>query len=141
MLNLKTVTQGVETLLKNNLGGYTIQRNVARNVDPNMAAKGNGWIGIYRDSLEYRPHGTVGHMAIIGIRVEVQVASMKSADIAEDKLQDAEADILAVLNNDKKLSGTVDMTTGYEIAYEYNADEEIYHHAAVISIRAEARVT
>lgn len=141
MINYKNITQGVETILNDNLSGYTITRNAERNVDPDIAARGKGWIGIYRGPLNYESHtiGTTPWMAEINIKVEIQVASMKSGDDAEDKLQDAEKEIIDVLTANKKLNNTVDMTNGYEIDYEYNADEQIYHHAAIITIKAEAR--
>ena len=141
MINLKTITAGVETILNAGLTGYTITRNEERNVDPNIAAQNNGWIGIYRGRLEYETYatGSIPWMAHIEVKVEVQIASFTSGEDAEDKLQDAEKAVIDVLVANKKLNNTVDMTNGYSIDYEYNADEEIYHHAAIITIKAEAR--
>ena len=152
MINLKLITQAVETLLKDNLGvinsqaskdGYTIERNAARNSDPNIAARGKGWIGIYRAKLSYKPLTLNQWKANIDIDVELQVAHFKSGDIAEDMLQDGEQAILNVLTANKNLSGTVGMTNGYDIDYQYNTDVQhgLYHHAAVITIEAEAQVT
>ncbi len=141
MINFKDITQGVEKLLNDNLNGYTIVRNEERNVDPSLAAKNKGWIGIYRGPLEYETTriGSIPYTVLIDIVVEVQVADMKSGADAENKLQDAELEILTVLNSDKKLSKTVEMTHGYSIEYEYNADEQIYFHSALITIHAEKR--
>ena len=153
MINLKLITQAVETLLKDNLGeynsnnnlddGFTIERNAARNSDINIAARGEGWIGIYPARVEYSTLTTAQWLANIEIDVELQVAHYNSGDIAEDRLQDGEQAILNVLTANKNLSGTVGMTNGYDINYQYNADVQqgLYHHSAVITIKAEAQVT
>lgn len=152
MINLKRITQAIETLLKDNLGvvnsqaskdGYTIERNAARNSDPNIAARGKGWIGIYRAKLNYTPLTLNQWLASIEIDVELQVAHFQSGDIAEDRLQDGEKAILDVMTANLNLSGTVGMTNGYDVTYEYNADVQqgLYHHSSVITIKAELQVT
>lgn len=139
MINFKDITQGVEKLLNDNLQGYTIVRNEERNVAPSIATQGKGWIGIYRGSLEYETAriGNVPWSVFIDIIVEVQVADMRSGADAEDKLQDAELEVLNVLVSDKKLNATVEQTHGYSIEYEYNADEDIYFHSSLITIHAQ----
>lgn len=141
MINLATITAAVKTLLDDGLDGYNINRNAARNTDPQVAARTNGWINVQRGSLNYRPHSTGSQpwLAQIGIRVEVQVASIKSGEDAEDKLQTAEKAVMDVLNGDRKLGSTVDQVTGYDITYEFNDAGQVYHHAAVITINAEVR--
>lgn len=141
MINLSTITAGIETILNANLSGYTIERNPRRNVDPNLAAKGKGWIGIYRGMLSYMPHttGATPWLATIAARVEIQVASMRSGEDAEDKLQEAETEVMEVLADNLTLNGTVNMTMGYEITYETNEDEQVFYHAALITIKAEVR--
>lgn len=139
MINFKDITKGVEDLLNDNLNGYVITRNAERNTDPNVAAQGKGWIGIYRGALEYETAriGNIPYSAFIDIIVEIQVADMGSGADAEDKLQDAELEVLNVLKGDKKLNKTVEMTNGYSVEYEYNADEQIYHQSALITIHAQ----
>ena len=141
MINLSEITAAVENLLKSGLSGYSIHRNAARNTNADLAARGSGWINVMRGSVDYRAHsiGDLPWMASIQVTVEVQAASMSSAEDAEDRLQNAEKAVLDVLTGDKKLGNTVDMTNGYSIKYEYNAQEKIYHHAAIITIKAEAR--
>jgi hypothetical protein len=141
MINFKDIMKGVEQLLNDNLSGYVITRNAERNVDPSIASQDKGWIGIYRGSLEYETVriGNIPYSVMIDIIVEVQVADFQSGAEAENKLQDAELEILTVLNKDKKLNATVEMTNGYSIEYEYNADEQVYFHSALITIHAEKR--
>ena len=141
MINFKTILKGVESVLRDNLTGYTITRNEQRNTDPDLAAKNKGWIGIYRGALNYDSYatGSIPWLVSIEIKVEVQCASLQSGEDAEDRLQDAENEILGVLHDNKKLDNTVDMTNGFDVEYEYNDLEEIYHHAAIITLRSEAR--
>ena len=141
MINFKTILRGVEKVLRDNLTGYTITRNEPRNQDPDTAAKGSGWIGIYRGKLGYSSYAIGGTpwMVEVETKIEIQCASMASGEDAEDRLQDAETEVLTVLNANKKLNNTVDMTNGYDIEYEYNDLEEVYHHAAIITLKSEAR--
>lgn len=141
MINYKDITRAIESILREDLTGYDIQRNPQRNTDPNIAARGKGWIGIYRGPLSYAAHTTGGSPWLVDIRprVEVQAASMQSGADAEDRLEDAVKDVMDVLTANKKLAGTVAMTNGYEITYEYNTAEQVWHHAALITILAEVR--
>ena len=143
MINMKDITKAVKKILDNNLSDYVIERNPKRNEDPNIAARGKGWIGVYRGGLDYDPHttGSQPWLAHPSVMVEIQTASLLSGADAEDRLQDAEEEVMDVLTANKNLSGTVSMTMGYEIKYEYNEDEEaqIYFHAAIITIKTEVR--
>jgi len=143
MINIKTITQGIETVLNANLTKYIITRNAERNEDPSLASGSTlGWIGIYRGPVDYEAHsiGSTPWMATIEPVVEVQAASFSSPEDAEDRLQDAEKAVLDVLTANKTLNNTVDMTNGYSIDYEYNYQgKEVYFHSAIITIKAEAR--
>jgi len=143
MINMKDITKAVKTILDDNLSDYIIERNPKRNEDPNIAARGKGWIGIYRGGLDYDAYttGSTPWLAHPSLMVEIQAASLLSGADAEDRLQDAEEEIMDVLTANKNLNGTVSMTMGYEVKYEYNEDEEaqIYFHAAIITIKTEVR--
>lgn len=142
MINIKLVTQAIEDILNAGLSGYIITRNAERNVDPDLAAQSNGWIGIYRGKVDYESYAIGSTPWKVGIEpiVEVQAASFLSGEDAEDRLQDAEKAVLDVLVANKNLNSTVGMTNGYSIEYEYNNQgKEVYFHAAIITIKAEAR--
>ena len=139
MIDYKAILDAIQTLLEDNLDGYTITRNEARNSDPNIASKGKGWIGIYRGSLKYEPGrvmtGSGRWDATMEPTVEIQTASGKSGADAESRLQDAEYEILELLDANPKLSNTVGMTNGYSIDYQYNTEaEELYHLSSIITI-------
>lgn len=140
MIDIGGITKAVKDLLTANLTGYVIERNAERNADPNRASQDNGLINILRGSVRYSPYttGAVIWKTEVRIKVEVQYAHMDK-ESAEDGLQDAEKAVLDVLNAHRTLGGTVLMSMGYDINYEYNADEQIYHHASIITIIAETR--
>lgn len=141
MIDISTITKAVEAMLISGLDGYVITRNELRNEDPNVAAGNKGWVGIYRGGQKLSPR-TTGNMPWGGeveIVVEVQTASMRSGAEAEERLQAAEKEVMDVLEADKKLGGTVDMTMGYEVRYEVNADTQTYFQAAIITVKAEVR--
>ena len=147
MLNFKNITQAAETLLIQNAGeDYTIERNAVRPSDAIgiMRNGKKGWIGIYRGSIGYEPHstGAIPWMAAIRFVIEIQIASIESADDCEDRLCDAEKEIMDILETNRKgakLGGYVNNIIGYEVEYEMNEVEATYYQAALITVIAEVR--
>jgi hypothetical protein len=141
MVNFKDITAAIVTLVKAACPTYEVKRNPVRPQAPFASAFKTAWVGVYRDSLDYRTRTLGGSPWLVTVRaiVEVQVASAKSEEDAEDKLCTAEAAVLDALNADKKLGGTVHMTNGYSIAYEINRDDQTYYQSALITIEAEVR--
>ena len=140
IINYSTITKAIESLLQNNLRGYIITRNEERNTDPNRAIDG-GWIGIYRGNVSYdaRVIGARPWNAILRPMIEIQVASVISGSDAEEKLQAAEKEVIDILSANKTLSGTVNMTNGYSMDYEYNPINNIYFHSVTITLNCETR--
>lgn len=143
MINLKLITQAVESLLKENLTGYQVERNPERPEDPWKATASAAWVGIYKGDTEYKGHAIGGQpwLANVNIIIEVQVASFTSEDDCEDRLLTAEAAVLSVINSNRQLSGTVDMVEGYTITYAENRDTQSYFQAAIITVRAQVRTS
>jgi hypothetical protein len=143
MVNLKTITQAVETLLNANLTGYQIERNPIRPNEPWKASANTAWIGIYKGAIEYEGHsvGAMPWLANVNVIIEVQAASALSADDCEDRLLDSQKEVLDVINNNRTLSGNVDMVMGYTIDYETNADIQTFYQAAIITVRAQIRTS
>ena len=147
MINFKDITKAAENLFIEEVGGsYWIERNAVRPVDPIYVQRDGkkAWLGIYRNSLSYEAHTTGATPWLVEVRfvVEIQTASLISADDCEDKLCDAEKEIIDVLEADRKsgkLSGTVHNIVGYDIAYELNEDEKTYYQAALITVIAQVR--
>ena len=147
MINFKNITQAAETLLTSQVGdSYTIERNPVRPAEPSRIIRDGkkGWIGIYRGSLKYDAHtvSATPWLVTISFTIEIQVASFASAEDAEDRLCDAEKEIIDILEADRrsgKLGGYVHNIVGYEINYDVNEDEQTYYQAAIITINAEVR--
>lgn len=142
IIDMGGITKAVEDLINDNLTGYTVTRNKQRNEDPNLAAKGSGWIGIWRGDRSYVPHttGATPWLVNLDIIIEIQYASWTDADVVEDRLMDAEKEIMDILNDNRTLSGTVLMTGGYSVIDNKNETEEgVYFQASVITLKAQAR--
>jgi hypothetical protein len=137
ILNYSDVTKGIEDILNQRLSGYVITRNDRKNADPNRCP----WIGIYRGSLVYEAHTIGGRpwKASPSPQINIQVASTLSGDDAEDRLQEAEKEVIEALETDRTLGSTVSMILGYNINYEYSQTDEIYYHGCTITIRTETR--
>lgn len=103
-----------------------------------------GWIGIYRGNMTYEAFaiGSRPWKAKIRLVIEIQVSSTKSADDCEDRLCDAEKEIIDILEVDRKsgkLGGYVENIVGYEIDYDINQSEQTFYQAAIITVIAEQR--
>jgi len=142
MIDYADITAAIKAILIANLDStYLIVRNEERNVNPNLPQRKGKLINISRGPVSYNAYtlGNTPWLVTIRPKIEIQVSSMISGEDAEDKLQDAEKAVLNVLTANKKLSDTVAMTNGYEIEYEYNQNEQIYHHASIITLICESR--
>jgi hypothetical protein len=136
------VTKAVEDILSKYLTGYIITRNERKNTDPNICIEaGTGWIGIYRGAVSYAANTIGSRPWLVDIEplINLQVVSTFSGDDAEDRLQDAEKDVIEALENDRTLDNTVNHVLGYELDYEYNDLNDIYHHGVNIRIKAQTR--
>jgi hypothetical protein len=141
MIDFSLITSAIEKILNEHTNGYIIERNSRRNTDPNIAATGNGWIGIRKDTIEYSAHTTGRSPWLVQIEplVEVQYASLNSISEAEDKIENSINEILGILNDHLTLDGVVSYINGFRIRYEINQEVDAYFYAGIITIRAEAR--
>jgi hypothetical protein len=144
MVNVKEITQAVEAILKEKLQNYLVERNPIRPSDPWKATVNKAWIGVYRGSTDYVGYavGSMPWMANLTFVIEIQTASLTSAEDSEDKLLDAEKAVLDIINTNRNLSGVVDLLTGYNIDYEINQlGSKVYYQAAIITVRAQVRTS
>lgn len=144
IVNLKTITRAIEDMLKTAHGGdYLIVRNAERNMEPNVPSIKGAWVNVTRGDAAYTPGrvmATNPHMWTYAptVKVEIQTASLQSADDAEDKLLDVEYAIMTTLTaNMRVASGAV--LQGFDIAYEYLTDGTAHVYSATITIKLEVR--
>lgn len=151
MINTATVTAAVVAQLKAGLPAQTdagldyrdalITRREYVNRNPGLTP----WIGVYprRRSLAPRTLGNTATMwqATFEITVVVQATSRRSGEGAEDLLEEYHADVLAALESDRTLGGTVDMIVGYQTEYSYveTESESLFFQEALITLTAEAK--
>ncbi|MBW2638371.1 MAG: hypothetical protein JRC86_12830 [Deltaproteobacteria bacterium] len=102
-----------------------------------------GWIGIYAGptSIETHTTGSQPYLVHPRVRVEVQVASTKSGEDAEDRLENAIEEIWGVMAAvaNRTLGGYVGTSIVEKIEREYNADTQIWHYAGILTIKGETR--
>lgn len=140
MIDVFAITSAVEDMLDEHTADYTITRNDARNEDPNVAAKGNGWIGIWSGDEEYEAYCTGPNPWLVNldITIEVQYAHFSDAKEAEDQIERAKNEILGIIGDHPTLDGTVTEITGIRVNRERNQVAG-YHYAAVITVRVLTR--
>jgi len=123
VINFKDITSALETQIKSynttNLD-YLITRNKRQNTEDNIAVA--GWVGIYRDGVNYQPHSSGANpwLAEPKIRVEIQAASYKSEADCEEKLEEITEFIMNAIESDRTIGGTVQMITEYDLDYDDN---------------------
>ena len=144
MINFSDITQAVENILKSDTAGYTIERCSTRNTDPNVAATGKGHINIYKGSIDHDAHTTGSRRwkATVETKIEIQCADNEGWQ-ADDSLEDSVQEILGIIDTESKkaspFEGDIGHITGFRIEYETNQGAEMYHVAAIITIRSEIR--
>ena len=141
MVDMKVITSAVKALLVANFSDCTIVRNARRNVDPNTAAQGDGWMGVYKGGVEYTPLTTGRYFqSDIEVVVEIQKADFQNLGAkVEDELEVLVQSALEVFTAEPTLSGTVDSTMGYDVDYDINTDNEVYIYSALITISAQVK--
>jgi hypothetical protein len=141
MINVSTIMAQVQEWLQDDikLDGFIVERSEFVNEDPGRAA--NGWIGIYRRSVDYDPrnlgvtpnnyHGTLDFMVV------VQRTSMKSGADAEDALEES---VLHVLERVVQIPRDyVDHFSDILVDYTYLESDRttMYFQGALITFTAE----
>ena len=144
MINFSDITQAFENVLKSETAGYTIERCSTRNTDPNIAAQGNGHINVYKGSIDHDAYTTGSRRwkAMVETKIEIQCADNEGWR-ADDSLEDAVQEILGIIDTESKkaapFEGEAGNVNGFRIEYETNQGAEMYHVAAIITVRSEIR--
>jgi hypothetical protein len=98
MINVATIMAQLQEWLEDdiNLDGYIVERSEFVNEDPGRAA--NGWIGLYRRSVDYDPRNLGvppnNYQGTLDFMVIVQRTSMKSGAATEDILEESVKNVL-----------------------------------------------
>ena len=141
MINVATIMKQLEGWLRDDvkLTGFVIERSEFINEDPGQAA--NGWIGIYRRSVDYDPRNLGiapnNYMGTVDFMVVVQKTSMLSGADAEDEL---EGSVKNVLDRVVQLpKDHVDHFSDITVDYTYLETDRktMYFQGALITFTAE----
>jgi hypothetical protein len=141
MINVSTVMKQVQDWLADGAGfdEFKITRSEYVNEDPGIAM--NGWIGIYRRTVDYEPRNlgkpTGNYEASVGFVVMVQRASLKDGESCEDALEES---VKAVLDRMIQIPKTyIDHFSDITIDYTYLESERktMYFQGALITFTAE----
>lgn len=118
-----------------------VDRNEYINQDPNRCP----WIGVYRGHVSYTPRTLGRHSATwkatISPVIVMQHVNWESPETCESEMEGYIEKVMSAVWADPTLGNTVDMLTGFEIAYDYQETDKttMYYQQAVITLNAEAR--
>ena len=141
MINVATVMEQILQWLKDdsNLQTFRIERSEFVNEDASLAR--NGWIGLYRQSVDYDPRNLGvspnNYHGELTFLIFVQRATLSSGSDAEDNL---ELDVKNVLDRIVQIPRTyIDTFTDLVVEYTYqNTDRTtMYFQGALISVTAQ----
>lgn len=143
MLNFNTITEGVKSTLESSafFSGWDMVVGEVVNEDPGI----DNWLGIYRGTISYAPHGLGGvnarrWLASVDFKIIVQTFDVQGA-LAETDLEEKVQNVLETLETNRTLGGTVSMLNGYDVEYTYIAEDDatLFFQAAVIQVHAEVQ--
>lgn len=109
--NVADITQAIEAMLNDSpdvgQAGVLVERSAEERLTPTL----HGWVGIYRDGVDYPPR-TLGFGAgmrnqLIRLYLVVQETDPTSGDECEDRLEALKQKVVGVLLSDPSLRGTV----------------------------------
>lgn len=140
MINVSTIMQQIVEWFENdiNLDGVYVERGEFVNEDPGRAT--NGWIGIYRISVDYDPRNLGvppnNYEADLRFMVIVQRAMLSCGADAEDALEKNVKDVLDRLVQIPRTY--IDHFSDISIDYTYeNTDRKtMYFQGALITVTA-----
>ncbi len=140
MINVSTITKEIKEWFEDGvaLAGVTVVRSEFANEDPGIAS--NGWIGVYRRSVDYDPRnlGTApdNYEGDVIIDIVVQKTHHGSGEQAEDALEELIKDVLDRLVQIPRTH--IDHFLDLLIEYTYLETDRatLYFQGAIITVTA-----
>lgn len=145
MKDLSLIMKAIEQAINNDTAGYYVERNPVRDIeDAELPAENKAWVGILKGDLNYTPYRMTTGPARFSVKgsvlVIVQVVDMESQEKADEKLTEAEKEILEVLADASNLKlpyngeATVGMIDGFFVEYESKSDSSAFYQASIIKM-------
>lgn len=119
---------------------------IERSAEPRMTATPHGWVGVYRERIDYPPR-TLGLGAgyrnqLIRLFLLVQESDPTSGDECEDRLEELLQNVIGVLLSDPTLKGTVQTLDEFSVVHEsYDKNDGIFVQMARIEFTGVIPVT
>lgn len=133
-VDVSQITQAVVDLLKNHLSDVSIERASEIPDEPGL----HGWIGVYREGVNYpsRALGAGGgfRRQRVNLIVLVKESDPTSGEECEDRLESLIQKVMNCLLTDHSFGGTVDMLDEQiDVRYEkYDKRDNVYVQTAAI---------
>lgn len=119
--NIAQITQAIEQMLNDSIeigqAGVIVERSSEERLTPTL----HGWVGIYRDGIDYPPR-TLGFGAgmrnqLIRLYLLIQESDPTAGDECEDRLETLLQKVVGVLLSDPSLKGTVNTLDAFTVTY------------------------
>lgn len=139
MININDITTAIKALFSSSTVFSDYQIEIGEPVNMSM---GVDWLGIYRDKIVFDPKylgaGANNWLADVTVRIVLQDFNL---DDKEKGLADKVKNAMIVLESDRKIGGTVDMVTGYEVEFSFvdSDDQSFYFQMATITLSLKVR--
>jgi hypothetical protein len=119
--NVSEITQAIETMLNDSLDVGQAGVLVERSAEERLTPTEHGWVGIYRDGINYPPRtlgmGSGYRNQEIRLYLLVQESDPSSGDECEDRLETLLQKVVGVLLSDPSLGGTVNTLDAFSVTY------------------------
>jgi hypothetical protein len=120
--DVSTITRAVFEMLRDDPAVGVSGVQVERSAEPNMTPTEHGWLGVYRDRIDYPPR-TLGMGAgyrnqRIRLFLLAQESDPTSGEECEDRLEKLLQNSIGVLLSDPSLKGTVQTLDEFSVLHE-----------------------
>lgn len=116
------------------IGGAGVE--VERSCEEKLTPTAHGWVGIYRDGIQYPPRalgmGSGYRMQQIRLYLLVQESDPTSGSECEDRLERLMQKVVGVLLSDPSLKGTVNTLDDFSVSYRGFINDGMYLQMARI---------
>ena len=119
--NVSEITSAIETMLNEAIDVGQAGVMVERSAEERLTPTPHGWVGIYRDGIDYPPRtlgmGSGYRNQLIRLYLVLQETDPTSGDECEDRLEALLQKVVGVLLSDPSLRGTVQTLDAFTVTY------------------------
>lgn len=143
MIHVDSITGALFTQLSSDAtlvaSGFTVQEGEGLN----HHVEHTPWVGVYYGGMSVAPHTLGGQrpwQAELELLVYVQEASLVSGQDATRRLGRAQSRVLAAVQGDRRLGGTVEMVTALDVTpFQRDLEAERWLFTNEIALRVDVR--